>query len=366
VKRSNAIRRAHVFFLTLGALVVAPQLAQAQRRPRPQQAPPEEDPRVVEARRAYDDGRRLFEARSYVEALRRFERAFELGNTAVVLVAIANCHEQTGNYRDAVAALERYLRERADAPDRAQIEQRLTELRSRAAQQSTASTTTATSTTAAAGTTAGASGAAGAGAGAGASSGSGAGATSNTSGASGGDARASGATNSSTQPAGSGASASGAQQAAASGEGANGASGGAAANTAEAGGEPSASAPAEPVAPPRARGISPAVWVCAGLAAAGVAGGSVLGFLALGDHATYNTAPTRELKDRGETYALLADLSFATAVLSGFVGTVVFLSDRAEAEREQRASQALRPHERSRRASTTRVLPTPTGLTVHF
>jgi hypothetical protein len=364
VKCSNAIRRAHVFFLTLGGLVVAPQLAQAQRRPRPQQAPPAEDPRVVEARRAYDDGRRLFEARSYVEALRRFERAFELRNTAVILVAIANCHEQTGNYRDAVAALERYLRERADAPDRAQIEQRLTELRPRAAQQSTASTTTATSTAAGAGTTAGASGTAGASAGA--SSGSGVGATSNTGGASGGDARASGATNSSTQPAGSGASASGAQQAAASGEGANGASGGAAANTAEAGGEPSASAPAEPVAPPPARGISPAVWVCAGLAAAGVAGGSVLGFLALGDHATYNTAPTRELKDRGETYALLADLSFATAVLSGFVGTVVFLSDRAEAEREQRASQALRPHERSRRASTTRVLPAPTGLTVHF
>jgi hypothetical protein len=102
------------------------------------------------------------------------------------------------------------------------------------------------------------------------------------------------------------------------------------------------------------------------LAGAGVAGGSVLGFLALGDHATYNTAPTRELKDRGETYALLADLSFATAVLSGFVGTVVFLSDRAEAEREQRATAHLRPHERSRRATVARVRPAPTGLTVSW
>lgn len=108
------------------------------------------------------------------------------------------------------------------------------------------------------------------------------------------------------------------------------------------------------------------MWVCAGLAAAGVAGGSVLGFLALGEHATYNTNPSREVKDRGELYALTADLAFATAVLSGFVGTVVFLSDRAEAAREQRASTALAPHVRSRRALRTRVLPAPLGVTVSF
>jgi hypothetical protein len=97
-----------------------------------------------------------------------------------------------------------------------------------------------------------------------------------------------------------------------------------------------------------------------------VAGGSVLGFLALGEHATYNTSPSREVKDRGELFALTADLAFATAVLSGFVGTVVFLSDRAEAEREARAASALAPHVRSRRALVTRVRPVPMGLAVNW
>jgi hypothetical protein len=45
---------------------------------------------------------------------------------------------------------------------------------------------------------------------------------------------------------------------------------------------------------------------------------------------------------------------------------VVYLSDRAEAEREQRVSRVLRPHERSYRASAPRMLPVPNGLTVHF
>lgn len=363
MKRSNAIRRAPVFFLALGALAVAPSIAQAQRRPRPQQAPPAEDPRVVEARRAYDDGRRLFDARSYPEALRRFERAFELRNNPVILVAIANCHEQTGNFRDAVGALERYLRDRADASDRAQIEQRLAQLRPRAAAQTTATNATSTAT---ATTTSNANSAATTGAGAATAAGRDAGSTASASGANTATTAttaSANAVNTATTGTTGTTGANGATDPTASGVSA---STGSQDNVADANTAGAAIAPVEPVAPPPARGVSPAVWVCAGLAAAGVAGGSVLGFLALGDHATYNTAPTRELKDRGETYALLADLSFATAVLSGFVGTVVFLSDRAEAEREQRASQALRPHERSRRASRTRVLPAPTGLTVHF
>lgn len=354
MKRPTAIHRASAVLVTMGVLGAAALPAHAQRRPRPQQAPPAEDPRVVEARRAYDDGRRLFDERSYAEALRRFERAFELRNNPVILIAIANCHEQTNNFRDAVAALERYLRDRANAPDRAQVEQRLAQLRPRAAQQApatnagatgAASTTSAVSTTSATGT------------------------TSATASGTGTTASGTAATTASSAPVA--ATSDGAAGTTSDAAGSNGAApgttdGAASANSGAAGATDGSAGATEPAPPPPARGVSPAVWVCAALAGAGVAGGSVLGFLALGDHATYNTAPTRELKDRGETYALFADLSFATAVLSGFVGTVVFLSDRAEAEREQRATQSMRPDERSRRASRVRARPLPNGVTVAF
>lgn len=347
----------------MGVLGAAALPAHAQRRPRPQQAPPAEDPRVVEARRAYDDGRRLFDERSYTEALRRFERALELRNNPVILIAIANCHEQTNNFRDAVAALERYLRERSNAPDRAQIEQRLAQLRPRAAQQAPATNGATNGATAASATTTTTTVATGSAATTATTS-----ATTTTT-----TTTATTATVPTTAANATGtATAANATPTATTGEAANGAAdaNAGAASTAAAGSDGAsadgAASAAEPPAPPPARGVSPAVWVCAALAGAGVAGGSVLGFLALGDHATYNTAPTRELKDRGETYALFADLSFATAVLSGFVGTVVFLSDRAEAEREQRATQSLRPDERSRRASRVRARPLPNGVTVAF
>ncbi len=336
MKRSIAIQRAGAL-LVVGAMATWALPADAQRRPRrtPPQTPAAEDPSVVEARRAYDDGRRLFEARSYAESLRRFERAYELRSNPVILVAIANCHEQLGNFRDAVASLERYLRDRADATDRVEIEARLAQLRPRAQQQTAAGAgRTATGAATTGGTAASATTAS----------------TATTT------AAGSTATAGTTATAGAGASTSDAAANTAAAP---------AADTTTPAADTAAPAP-EPAPPPPPRGTSPAVWVCAALAGAGVAGGSVLGFLALGEHATYNTAPSREVKDRGETYALLADLSFATAVLSGFVGTVVFLSDRAEAEREQRATQAMSPAARSRWLSRTRVRPSPLGVSVHW
>ncbi len=345
MKRLSAIRPAGLVLASVGVFLSAPTAALAQRRPTPQR-PPAEDPAVAEARRSYDEGRTLFEGRSFTEALRRFERAYALRPNPVILVAIANCHEQTNNPRDAIAALERYLRDRPDAPDRATVEARMVGLRARAAQSSAA-----TGTAAATGPVGGATSAAGTtGTSAAGTTGTDAAGTTGTSaaGTTGTSAAGTTGTGGATEP-----------DASATNVGAAGADGAASAeSTSDAG------ASAEAIPPTRA--TSPAVWVCAALAGAGVAGGSVLGFLALGEHATYNTMPSRAVKDRGETYALLADLSFATAVLSGFVGTVVFLSDRAESEREQRATQALSPLQRSRYFSRTRVRPSPLGVTIHW
>lgn len=285
------------------ALAQSP-LAIAQRNPqtRPQVAP--EDPRIAEARRAYDEGRRLYDARSYADALTRFERAYELQSHADVLIPIANCHEALQGYRDAVGALERYLRDSPPtASERAAVEARLPALRARIAAAPTpaaavpvAPTTQAPDSPPA--TT---------------------------------DAASAATTPVAEQPA-----------------------------NADADGAATSPVMEPSLPPPRA--TSPVVWVCAGLAGAGVAAGSVLGFLALGEHATFNTAPSREVKDRGETFALLADLSFATAVLSGFVGTVVFLSDRAEDNRETALAASPGRRRFASRALRPRWIVTPTGV----
>ncbi len=315
---------------------------------------------VAEARRAYDEGRRLFEARQFTDALRNFERAYSLRTNPIALIPIANCHEQMGNFRDAVATLERYLRDRADAPDRAEVEARIATMRPRIATQTAASPGTgaaSTGTSTAINSSATASTAA-------ANNGTANSATGSTSATATAGTGTNGAANSATNTTTNATTAT--QTASDPNAGAATATTATDTATQTATDTGATATDVAPLPPPPARGISPAVWVCAGLTGAGVVAGSVLGFLALGDHASYNTAPTRDLKNRGETYALLADLSFATAILSGFVGTVVFFSDRAEANRAQAATALLTPSERSRRASRPRAFIVPNGVSVSW
>ncbi len=62
-----------------------------------------------------------------------FERAFAMRSNPVVLKPIAECHERLGHVPEAIAALERYLRELPTASDHAQLEARLASLRQRPA-----------------------------------------------------------------------------------------------------------------------------------------------------------------------------------------------------------------------------------------
>jgi hypothetical protein len=99
------------------------------------------------------------------------------------------------------------------------------------------------------------------------------------------------------------------------------------------------------------------VWVATGLAAAGIISGTVFGILALNEHADYEQNPTVPGRDRGETYALVSDISFGVGILAAAVGVVVWLSTPEETPRSHAAH---RPSPRPR------VIPAFNGLVVTF
>lgn len=86
-------------------------------------------------------------------------------------------------------------------------------------------------------------------------------------------------------------------------------------------------APAEvPSAPP-----SDAVWVLAATSAVTIVSGTVFGFLALSRQSDFDAHPTLSLADEGEAFALVADISFGVAVVSG-IAAIVLYATRGPAE----------------------------------
>jgi hypothetical protein len=77
---------------------------------------------------AYQIGVLLFEARRYEAAEAAWLRAYSLGRDPTLLVAVAGTRQRRDDERGAVAMLEQYLVERPDAPDRASVEARIATL----------------------------------------------------------------------------------------------------------------------------------------------------------------------------------------------------------------------------------------------
>lgn len=100
--------------------------------------------------------------------------------------------------------------------------------------------------------------------------------------------------------------------------------------------EPSRAQAAEPTGPVETieKGPGPWPWVAAGLGVAALAGGTVLGFQALGEASDARDATLRSdaksHKDAAESKALIADICFGTAAVAA--GTAVFLWWRADRE----------------------------------
>lgn len=81
------------------------------------------------ARGHFEAAERHFVARRFREAIREFQLAQSKLPTAELHFNIARCHEELGEYRQAVEHYEKYLRDKVDAPDADDVAARITGLR---------------------------------------------------------------------------------------------------------------------------------------------------------------------------------------------------------------------------------------------
>ena len=123
--------RARALALQVGLVAILATVARAQAPAEaiPSVPPPPPDAAQASAREAYARGQTLFAEGKYAEAKLAFDQAFELVPNPIVLQSSAECDVRLGNIESAHAQLQRYLSERPDAPDRAQIEQKAAALR---------------------------------------------------------------------------------------------------------------------------------------------------------------------------------------------------------------------------------------------
>ncbi|MBW2463237.1 MAG: PEGA domain-containing protein [Deltaproteobacteria bacterium] len=91
-----------------------------------------EDPRAArEAGERFAAGIEHFEARQYREAIHEFEIAVSLVPSADIWFNVARCYELLREFEPAIQFYRRYLRDRVDPPDRATVEEHITNLEAR-------------------------------------------------------------------------------------------------------------------------------------------------------------------------------------------------------------------------------------------
>lgn len=94
--------------------------------------------------------------------------------------------------------------------------------------------------------------------------------------------------------------------------------------------------PAAPAEPPTA-----AIWVTGSLGVAGIIAGSVLGVLALQEHSEFNKKPSEASADRGERLALFADVGFGIGAMALVTTAVLLLTHDETPPKEQPAAARL-------------------------
>jgi hypothetical protein len=307
--------------VVVGATWFAPASVDAQRRGGRQAAaatpagPTAEQ--TAAARAAYGEGQRLFGTNDFAGALAQFEAAFASVPNPVVLLSIAESQERLGRIVDTVATLERYLTLRADAPDRAALQTRIESLRARpgviAVRSEPAGAAIALDGT-------------------------------DTGRVTPADVEAAPGEHTIAVSLAGYASASqtvtvgfGARQELAIP---------ALTATPAPEPEPVAAEPEPAPAPPAeeepvSEGPGAAVWIAAGVGAAGLVSGTVLGFLALSEQSDFDATPTEAIADRGERLALFADVGFGVAV-AGLVTALVLQLASGDDEEEAAGAATAR------------------------
>lgn len=290
------------------------------------------DAQRARARQLYGEGQAHFDAGRFEQAQAAFQGAYDQVPNPVVLLGVASAQERLGNSADAARTLRLYLRERPDAPDRATITERIAQLDPTGATAEPA--TAATGTIRVVCTPAGAA------------------------------ITIDGQDTGRTAPAdlevapgehtvtltleghqpvtetvmvAPGGMNELALTLAAVEEGVplEGTEADALGETGEGDAEAEADAMTSPP-PLTAADTSPStgVWVTTAIAGVGLVTGTVFGFLALSAQSDFDSNPTADAADRGETFALVADLAFGVAIAAGVTAIVLYATDRPAAEAE--------------------------------
>jgi tetratricopeptide (TPR) repeat protein len=89
----------------------------------------QESPAVVQESRAMvGKGNRLFELGRFADALKLYEKAYEMRGVPSTLFNIAQCHRQLNDYKKALFFYRNYLARAPSAPNRTDVEAIITEL----------------------------------------------------------------------------------------------------------------------------------------------------------------------------------------------------------------------------------------------
>ena len=123
-----------LFACLLVLTLCAPAYAQEEeeRPPGDSGTSPENMEATQQAREHFMAGIEHFRQHQYRDAIRRFQLAAELVPSADLWFNIARAYEEVSEYDEAIEAYQRYLRDRVDPPDRATLEQHISNLRERA------------------------------------------------------------------------------------------------------------------------------------------------------------------------------------------------------------------------------------------
>ena len=258
------------------------------------------------ARELYTNGQQLFRQGDFPGAQRSFEEAYRVSPNPVVLLSVAECQARTEQYAAAIESLQLYLKERANAPDKVQVEGQIAALSAKPATVSVGSSV------------------------------------------SGAAIAVDNADTGKVTPANLELSA-GDHSISASLEGYVVAE---QVVTLQPGGKSNvefsmmpaapvavAAAPPPSVEPERTgRHAGKAVWIATGVAGAGLITGAILGGVALKKESDFNDQPSEHLADSGERIALFADVGFGIAAAAGITAVVLYLtSDTKKGEEQQQA-----------------------------
>jgi hypothetical protein len=126
-RTSTLVRRFAALFSLALWLSTAPVPAPVHAQPVASPQPPTAQAKA-RARELYTKGQQLFRQGHFADAQRTFEDAYMAVPNPIVLLSIAECQVRSEQFAAAVTTLRRYLDERKDAPDRAQVEAQIAKL----------------------------------------------------------------------------------------------------------------------------------------------------------------------------------------------------------------------------------------------